>query len=235
MEIIGIIPARRGSKGIKNKNIKRLNEKPLIQYSISQALKSNITRVIVNTEDPKIASMAKSFGAEIPFLRPKKLADDISTNFDVIKDTIDFFRKQSYFPDIVLLLQPTSPFRTKDIINKSISLLKTKKVSSVISVKKVKEHPDIMLKKYQRFLKPISKDFLKHSKRQSRSPLFVPSGVVYTFWANNIKKYASLYGPKIHPFLIDDEKINIDIDSPFDFFIAEMTAKHWNRNKNKFN
>ena len=132
MDVLGIIPARSGSKGIKQKNIQKLDGKPLIQYSIEQALDSKISKLVVNTDDPKIALLSKSLGAEIPFLRPKKLAGDKTTTYDVIENTISHFKKISYFADIVVILQPTTPFRPKDIINDSISLLQLKHLYTII-------------------------------------------------------------------------------------------------------
>lgn len=233
MEILGIIPARAGSKGIKKKNIRKLNGKPLLQYSIDQALNSNISRVIVNTEDPYTASLSKSLGAEVPFLRPKKLAGDKTTTLSVIKNTISYFKKKSYIPDIVIILQPTNPFRPKNLINESISLLKKTNASSVLAVKPVEDHPDILLQYAGKFIKPMSKNFLKNSRRQSRSTLLIPSGLLYTFWTKNLEQYGNQFGPKIYPYVIEDNSVNIDIDVPFDFFTAEMTSKYWKKYKNK--
>jgi CMP-N,N'-diacetyllegionaminic acid synthase len=233
MEILGIIPARAGSKGIKKKNTRKLNGNPLLQYSIDQALNSKISRVIVNTEDLYTASLSQSLGAEVPFLRPKKLAGDKTTTLSVIKNTISYFKKQSYFPDIVIVLQPTNPFRPKNMIDESISLLKKTNASSVLAVKPVDDHPDIMMKSTGKFLKPMSRNFLKNSRRQSRSPLFTPSGLLYTFWTKNLEKYGDQFGPKIYPYLVNDSSLNIDIDMPFDFFIAEMTAKYWKKCQKK--
>jgi CMP-N,N'-diacetyllegionaminic acid synthase len=234
MDVLGIIPARSGSKGIKQKNIQKLDGKPLIQYSIEQALDSKISKLVVNTDDPKIALLSKSLGAEIPFLRPKKLAGDKTTTYDVIENTISHFKKISYFPDIVVILQPTTPFRPKDIINDSISLLQTEKASSVLAVRSTKDHSDIILKKPHKFLKTTSNNFFKKSRRQDRSSLFVPSGLIYTFWTKNLEKYGNLYGPNIFPYISNDNFNNIDIDIPFDFFIAEMVAKYWKKYKNKW-
>jgi len=234
MEILGIIPARAGSKGIKKKNTRKLNGKPLLQYSIDQALNSKISRVVVNTEDPYTATLSKSLGAEVPFLRPKKLAGDKTTTLSVIKNTISYFKKKSYFPDIVIVLQPTNPFRPQNMINESISLLKNSKASSVLAVKPVDDHPDIMMINSGKFIKPMSQNFFKKSRRQSRSTLYTPSGLLYTFWTKNLEKYGNQFGPKIHPYLLDDNSFNIDIDIPFDFFTAEMTAKYWKKYKKSF-
>ncbi len=231
MEVLGIIPARSGSKGIKKKNIRKLNGRPLIQYSIDQALTSNISRVVVNTDDPGIASLSKSLGAEVPFLRPKKLAGDKTTTASVVKHTISYFKKKSYHPDIIVVLQPTNPFRPKNMINESISILNSTKATSVLAVRPVEDHPDIMFKHKKKFIKPISKNFLKKTRRQSRTPMLIPSGLLYTYWTKNFEKYGNQYGPRIFPYRIDDNSLNVDIDIPFDFFMAEMISKYWREYK----
>ena len=195
-------------------------------------MNSNISRLVVNTEDPSIASLAKSLGADVPFLRPKKLAGDTTTTLSVIKNTISNLKKESYNPDIVVILQPTNPYRPKNMINESILILKNTDSSSVLGVKPVEDHPDVMLKFSGKFVKPISKNFFKKTRRQSRSTLLIPSGLLYTFWTKNITKYGNQHGPKIFPMITDDPLYNVDIDTPFDFFKAEMIPKYWKNFKN---
>jgi len=142
MKILGLIPARGGSKGIPLKNIQKLAGKPLINYTIESAKKSKIDKVIVSTDTKKIAQISTSAGAEVPFLRPKKISKDSSSTIKVIKHALKFLKlKQNYEPDIIVILQPTSPLRTAKMINNSINILKKSKCSSVISVSKIKSHP----------------------------------------------------------------------------------------------
>ncbi len=229
MEVLAIIPARGGSQGILKKNIRKLSGKPLIEYTIETAQKSNkISRIIVSTDDPKIAKISQSLGAEVPFLRPKKFAKKNSLTLDVIKHTLNFLEsKELYIPDIVIILQPTSPLRTSSLIDSSVVTLIKSKSTSVISVTPVKQHPFTSFSYNNKFLKPYKSNFEKHSIRQKRSFLFYPTGSIYTFWYKTIKKYNSLYGPKIKPLTDDDPKSNIDIDEKFDFFMAEMILRHW--------
>ena len=124
MKILAIIPARGGSKGIPLKNIKKLNGDPLIKYTIDVAKKSKrLDRIIVSTDNEKIAILAKKYGVEVPFTRPKIISGSKATQFQVIKHVLDFLKTEEYFPNIVVLLQPTSPFRTVKVIDDSIKRL----------------------------------------------------------------------------------------------------------------
>ena len=235
MNILGIIPARSSSKEILCKNIQKLNNKPLLAYSIVAAKKSKlVNRVIVSTDDQKIASIAKNFGAEVPFLRPKKLSQDTTPTLDVIIHSLNYLSKyESYKPNIVTLLQPTTPLRTENEIDSSIKLLKKTKSDIVLGVQKIKTHPFRAFWLKRKYLKPFKTNFLKYHQRQKFPIYYYPTGSIYTFWYKNLKKYDHIYGPKIYPLILDNE-INIDIDKLFDLFIAEMKIKNWNSYKNKF-
>mgnify|MGYP001619380412 CR=1 FL=1 len=132
MEILGIITARGGSKGIPKKNIRKLNGKPLLAWTIEAAKKSGaFSRLILSTDDPEIAGVGKKYGAEIPFLRPKKLAQDKTPTLPVIQHAIKWLlKKEGYIPDAVMILQPTTPFRQPKHIQKAISLFKKSKADS---------------------------------------------------------------------------------------------------------
>jgi CMP-N,N'-diacetyllegionaminic acid synthase len=222
VKVLAIIPARGGSKGIPKKNLRKLAGKPLIEYTISAAKNSKlISKIIVSTDDKKIAKLSESLGVDVPFLRPKNISQDNSKTLDVINHSIDFLKiSQDYIPDIVILLQPTSPLRTTRDIDKSIQLLKQKKCSSVISVKKIKEHPNAAFKLSKKNLKPVMKNFEQFYQRQKFPDLFFPTGGIYTFWYETLKNTKNIYGSQITPLIISDESM-IDIDNPLDFFICE--------------
>ncbi len=228
MKVLAIIPARGGSKGIPMKNIVKLAGKPLIQYAIDAAKKSRrINRIVVSTNDPKIAKIAKSQGAEVPFLRPKEISGDNATTHDAIKHALDFFAStEDYFPDIVVILQPTSPLRTFKMIDTSLTMLEKTDATSVVSVREIKTHPFSAFWYEGKYLKPFRSDFRKFHQRQKYPPLYYPSGDVYVFWSSNLAKYHSIYGPRIKPLIIKNE-ISIDIDNKFDLFISEMVLKYW--------
>lgn len=235
MNVLAIIPARIGSKRIPLKNIKKIQGKPLLEYSIIEAKKSkSINRLIVSTDSQKIADIAKSFCVET-VIRPKKVASDKASNTDVIIHLLTHLKKtESYVPDIIVLLQPTTPLRTKDEIDNSIKSLKKSHATSVISVIKVRMHPYSSFWYDEKYLKPFRNDFLNWGKEQSRPILYYPSGTIYTFWHNTIKKYGSMYGPRAKPMIIQDEQVHVDIDNVFDFFMYEMILRYWKKYKKKY-
>ena len=236
MKILGFIPARGGSQGITMKNMRKVAGKPLLEYTISSARKSKqIDKILLSTDHPSIARLGKSLGAEVPFLRPKNLSGNNSLSLDSLKHALDFLSKNyEYVPDIVVFLQPTSPTRNSDMIDQSIRMLKNSKATSVVSVSLLKKHPYNSFWYVEGNLKPFEKNFEKYSQRQSLPNLYGPTGAIYTFWARNIEKYNSIYGPKIKPLIIDDDEYAIDIDNVFDMFVSEMTILHWKKYKQKF-
>ena len=230
-KILAIIPARGGSKGIRRKNLQKLSGKPLIVHTIIAAKKTkSINKIIVSTDDKEIEKISKNNGAEVPFLRPKQISKDTSSTIEVIKHALKFLQEnQSYVPDIIILLQPTSPLRTSQLITKTINTLKKSKATSVITVSKITKHPYASYWLKNDFLKPFEKNFTKYSRRQEFPDLFFPTGAVYTFWYDTLKKFNSLHGPKIKPIVVHDE--DIDIDNLRDLFFAEMMLKNWKKYK----
>ena len=233
MKIMALIGARGGSKGLQNKNLLLIGKRSLIEHTIDDAVKSKkFDRIIVSTDDERIARISKKAGADIPFTRPKKFSKDSTTMQDVVSHTLSFLKnKEGYCPDIVVLMQPTSPFRDKNMIQKSITLLKKTKSTSVISVAETEHHPFISFFYEGKFLKPLNKDHLNHSLRQKRIPVYHPTGSLYAFWATNLKKYHSIHGPTISPLIIKDKFLNHDIDDLYDLFLADMTDKFWKKYK----
>lgn len=234
MKILAIVPARGGSKGIPHKNIQNLAGKPMISYTISAAKKSKyVDRIIVTTDDKKIAKVSVSSGAEVPFLRPQKISKDNSTTLQAVKHTLDFLRiHQSYIPDVIVILQPTSPLRTTKLIDYTINTLIKSKATCALTVSKIKKHPFSSFWLKSGFLEPFNRNFIKYDRRQKQPDLYFPTGDVYALWHNTIEKYGSIYGPKIKPVLA--ESISVDIDDPFDLFLAEMIIKHWDKYKKRF-
>jgi len=233
-KIISLIPARRGSKGIKNKNIHEINCKPLIAYSINQSLKSKyIDRTIVSTDSEEIIKIAKKYGAETPFVRPRELATDVAASVDVFKHALSFLiEEEKYKPEIVVILQPTSPLRTVEIIDKSIELLRATGGDSVISVSKVKEHPFWLFKRNDNRIIPYVDEGLKVKRRQDLPELYFVNGMIYTVKTEVILEQSSVFGKDIIP-LITPPEISIDIDNYLDMFICEMIMKNWQNWQNE--
>ena len=230
MKVLALIPARGGSKGIQLKNLRKLAGKPLLEYTIVTAQKSRlVNKVLVSTDNEKIAQLAKSKGAEVPFLRPKKYSQSNSSTIDVIKHALDFLNsKQDYVPDILTVLQPTSPLRTAQLLDKSIKLLINSKASCVLGVSKVKNNPYLCFIPGKYYLKPFKTNFHKYYQRQKLPTFYYPTGSIYTLWNETLEKYGNMYGPKIKPLVIPLED-SIDIDSFYDLFEADMRIQYWEK------
>jgi CMP-N-acetylneuraminic acid synthetase len=226
-EFLCIIPARAGSKGVKNKNIKLLGGKPLIYWTIKEALKiKEFSKVIVSTDSKKIQNISKKYGAECPFLRPKNISRDKSLTIDVIKHAVKYLDAKSFdkFENIVLL-QPTSPFRKKiDIKNAIQKFLKNKRASSLISVVEVGDfHPARM---YYINNNKLEKNKLSESKvgrpRQNLKTMYLRNGAIYIIKKKNIN--GNFLGTFPIGFLMPKDR-SLNIDDNYDFEIAKNYIK----------
>lgn len=201
MRVLGLIPARGGSKGVPRKNVRLLGGKPLIGYTIDAARKAGrLDRVVVSTEDAEIASVSKSLGAEVPFLRPASLAQDDSPMLPVVKHALEAVIANGWAPDAVCLLQPTFPFRRPEDVDACIELLESRAADCVISVHRVPAHfnphwvyferPDGSLELSTGESEPIP-------RRQALPPAFHRSGAVYVSRVATITEHGSLYGSRV--------------------------------------
>ena len=231
-EILAIIPARAGSKSIKNKNIKNFCGQPLISWAINHALKSKVDRVLVNTDSEQIKKIAKFYGAEVPFLRSKKLSTSKMAIEPVLKDCLIKLKKKfNYVPKYLVLLMPTSPFRTSKDINNVINIIKkNQNVTSVISVDRVhaNDNPSWMLKYNNKKIKLLNNKELSSMpvRRQLLAPVFKRNDFVYILKPNNLYlKKPELYGNQIRLYENKKNRFNIDINSAEDWKIAEMLFK----------
>lgn len=185
MKILTIIPARCGSKGIKDKNIIDVCGKPLIAYAIELALKlksSNLVdTVVVSTDCEKIANVAKKYGADVPFLRPENIANDIAKSIEYYLHTLDFYKQQDIDFDAVLLLQPTSPLRSFELLKSAIEIFKKEDKDSLISVYKEEYINDLVMYKNTSDvdLKPLDENHNKGVRRQDHGSTYVRNGAVY--------------------------------------------------------
>ena len=226
-KILGIIPARGGSKRLPGKNVKMLVNKPLIAWTVEQANKSKLlTKTIVSTDDEEIANVAKQYGGNVPFMRPPHLAKDDSSSYDVIYHALDYFEEQGEKYDIVALLEPTSPLRKDDDIDKAISyfLENVDKGDSLISVGKVHlEHPAYVKTISNDYLSPYCKEKEDSSDSTPKEPYF-PYGVIYISKVSALKKHNSFYQPKSIPYTIERWQ-NYEVDDIFDFCCIEAIIK----------
>lgn len=231
MKVLAIIPARGGSKSIPLKNIQKVGRKPLIVHTINAALNSKkISRIIVSTDNEKIRKIALKAGAEVPFLRPKKIGKDTTPTVEVVKHVLKFLSsKESYIPEIITSLIPPNPFRTSKMIDRSINLLRNSNASCVVGVSRIKTHPYRSFWKKGKYLKPMNENFLRFYQRQTYPTCFYPNGSIFTFWGKTLKKYNNIYGPKILPLESKKSEIIVDVDDWFDLFVCEMKMLYWDK------
>lgn len=231
--VIAIIPARSGSRGLFGKNIKKMNDKPLIWYTINSAKKSKfVNKIIVSTDDDSIANISKSFGAEIPFMRPKELARDDSLAIDNYIYTIDRLNTEfNYCIVKFIVLQPTSPLRISLDIDSAIKIFKEKKADSVISVSEA-IHPPLWSKKIDKngILRNYFDIKIGNKNRQDIGKAYMPNGAIFVFKFSLLKEKCSYYSDKTYPYIMPLER-SIDIDSKLDFEFAEYLMKRNAKNK----
>lgn len=223
MKILGVIPARGGSKGVPRKNIKLLGGKPLIAYTIKEALKSKLTRVIVSTEDKEIADIAKTYGADIPFMRPAALALDGSSTIEVVLHIIDELSKKNEFYDAICILQPTTPFRTASDIETCIMKFITSKSDSLISVREVPTHFNphwVFVEDENNLLKIATGEREIIKNRQELPKAYCRDGTIYLTWTKVIIEQKSLYGSRVS-YWINPNKNYVNIDALSDWYKAE--------------
>lgn len=227
MNVVAIIPARGGSKGIKRKNLVEFNGKPLVAHSIIHALESQlVNRVIVSTDDEEIASVAREYGAEVPFLRPKELAEDHVLDLPVFEHALKFLEEaEGDRPDLVVHLRPTTPYRKPAWIDEAVRLLADHpEADSVRSVSEPDKHPYRMFTiGPDGFLDPI----MKHEhpvpyllRRQDLPPVYYYNCVIDVTRPATIFGKNSMTGDRIFPYIMDPDEV-IDIDSMRDLQIAQ--------------
>lgn len=220
MRYLAIIPARGGSKGIPKKNIKLLNGKPLIQYTIEAAQKIfKDNDICISTDSKEIKEVVEETGLKVPFLRPDYLSTDTAGTYEVLLHAVDFYEKQGKEYDAVVLLQPTSPLRKTYHIKEALNLF-SPDIDMVVSVKQTKSNP------YYVLFEEDKEGFLKKSKtgnftrRQNCPKVWEYNGAIYVINVTSLKKNP------IHKFLnnkkyVMEEISSIDIDSELDWIIAE--------------
>lgn len=227
-QILAIIPARGGSRGIPRKNIKDLAGKPLIAYTIEEAKKSGyLDRIVVSTDDEEIGEVAKRYGGEVPFLRPKELAGDETPDLPVFLHALKWLKEnQDYVPDLVVHLRPTSPLREAKHIDEAIELLEgDKSADSVRGVCTPTQNPFKMWQIKEGYMEPLvgSKKFKEpyNTPRQLLPVVYWQNGHIEVIRYETIMKKHSMTGDKILPYIMDQE-YSVDIDSNLSIKLAEV-------------
>ncbi|WP_367757397.1 acylneuraminate cytidylyltransferase family protein [Flavobacterium sp. WC2430] len=229
MRILGIIPARGGSKGVPEKNIKLLNGKPLFQFTSEIALKSHyLTDVILSSDDNQIISVAESLGVKAPFIRPTALAEDQTPTIDVIIHALEWYENQGIFFDAVCLLQVTSPFRTLVFLDKAIEKFIASGCDSLVSVQKVPHeyNPHWTFEvNPEGNLKIATGEEKIISRRQDLPEAYHRDGSIYIMKTEVLLKQHSLYG-RSTSFIESTPELYVNIDTLADWEKAELMIKN---------
>lgn len=233
MEILYLIPARAGSKGLPKKNTKILNGTPMIGYTIKSAFNANFKgRVIVSTDDEEASNYCKKLGAEVIF-RPKALALDDTPTIDVVLHCLDELAKTDYYPDILVLLQPTSPLRNSEDIDNALQKYLDSKVNSCVSVCE-SAHPAewfLSLNEAQ-ILSPLFGWDKFGTRRQALRKTYYPNGAIYVINVTILKREKKFFLPESTIAYIMPIERSIDVDYEIDFVLAGLFLRENDENQN---
>ncbi len=232
-EVLALIPARGGSKSIPRKNIKPFAGHPLLAYSVAAGLQAEtVTRVIVSTDDPEIAEVARAYGAEVPFLRPDYLALDTTPDLPVFLHALRWLAEhEGYRPDVVVQLRPTSPIRPRDLVDRAVRLLLAHpEADSVRGVVPAGQNPHKMWRitddgRLQPLLQVPGIPEPYNAPRQQLPPIFWQTGHIDVIWPRTMLEKGSMTGEVILPVLIDP-RYTVDLDTPLDWMRAEWMVFH---------
>lgn len=235
MKILGVIPARGGSKSIPRKNIKELGGKPLIVWTIEAAKEAGILdRVILTTDDLEIAEVGKRYGVEAPFMRPKELAEDSTPTLPVLRHAVSWLKEnEGYTPDAVMLLQPTGPLRQVFHIKEAVELFNKFGADSVVSVVEIPGHFSpywAVVKKSDGRAElfggePISQRISRRQEFPKKT--YAHNGAIYLLKTELLShpEKPSLYGDHVRLYPME-QKYSVNIDHPEDWVLAEYLIKH---------
>lgn len=219
MLVLGLVPARGGSKGVPGKNVRPLAGHTLLEYTARAARGSGvIDRAILSTDSPEIAEAGRRAGLEVPFMRPAELAADETPMLPVIRHALAETRGTGWSPDIIVLLQPTSPLRRAEHIRDAVNLLRETGADSVVTVVEVPRHlsPDYVMRIDAGRLKPFLPDGLLVTRRQDARAAYSRDGTVYAFRRETLERFDGIYGEDCRPLLIASRE-SLSIDSPSDW------------------
>jgi CMP-N,N'-diacetyllegionaminic acid synthase len=220
-EIVAIIPARGGSKGVPGKNLRDLAGKPLIAWTIEAALRSDcFASVVVSTDDPEIATVAQAWGASVPFMRPAELADDTTGGMEVVFHALEHLPQFRY----VVLLQPTSPLRTADDIRDALKMCVAQGRPSCVSFVQASTHPHHCFSIDEGMIHPAIENSTTNTRRQDMPEYFALNGALYIADCSWLQANRSFVGPETLPYIMPPER-SVDIDTLLDFEIAEILLR----------
>jgi CMP-N-acetylneuraminic acid synthetase len=221
--VLGIVPARGGSKGVPGKNVRPLAGRTLLEYTARAARESAVLdRVILSTDSADIADAGRRAGLDVPFMRPATLAADDTPMLPVIEHALESLARDGWSPDMIVLLQPTSPLRRPDHIRNAVTTLRETKADSVVTVVEIPRHlsPDYVMRIDGGRLQPFLPEGARVSRRQDARPAYSRDGTVYAFWRATIERFGGIYGEDCRPLLIEARE-SLSIDSSADWDAAE--------------
>jgi CMP-N-acetylneuraminic acid synthetase len=221
--VLGLVPARGGSKGVPGKNVRLLAGRTLLEYTARAARESNvIDRIVLSTDSVEIAEAGTRARIEVPFMRPASLAADDTPMVPVITHAVGELERQGWSPDIIVLLQPTSPLRRPEHIRDAVTALRQSDADSVVTVIEVPRHlsPDYVMRIDEGRLKPFLSEGARITRRQDARPAYSRDGTVYAFRRSTLERFGGIYGDDCRPLLIDARE-SLSIDSPADWDEAE--------------
>ncbi len=228
MSVVAVIPARGGSKGIPRKNLVRIGGQSLIGYAIAAAQgASSVDRVVVSTDDIEIAEVAKTLGAEVPFLRPAALASDHAPMLAVLQHMLEWLQFQDRIIEAIVLLQPTSPMRTSNHIQEAVDLFRVSAASSVVSVTEVPHRfnpVSIMKLSPNGTLTPFLDEDVVVTRRQDKPKAYARNGPAVLVCHPESLLAGELYGKRCIPYIMS-EKDSLDIDNPDDLDLANSVLQ----------
>ncbi len=225
--VLAIVPARAGSKGVPGKNERPLAGRTLLDYTARAARESGVVdRIVLSTDAESIAEAGRRAGLEVPFLRPAELARDDTPMLPVIRHAVAALAAGGWLPEIVVLLQPTSPLRTPAHVRDAVALLRSTGADSVVTVVEVPKHlsPDYVMRIEDGLLKPFLPEGARITRRQDVRPAFSREGTVYAFRRSTLERYGSIYGEDCRPLVIDPAE-SLSIDTPEDWAEAERRLR----------
>lgn len=221
MRVLGVVPARGGSRAIPGKNLAMLGGRPLLAWTAEAALASSLARVVLSTDDPAIAEAGRALGLDVPFLRPAVLATDDAASIDVVLHALDAVAADDEPYDAVMLLQPTSPLRTVADIDAAIALLGSSGADAVISVVDVGGHHPARMKWLDgdRLIDPPFAEEVENQPRQTLRPMVIRSGAVY-LTRTDVLRRRTFKGDDCRALVLPAER-SINLDVPLDLRVAE--------------
>ena len=229
VKVLGLVPARGGSKGLPGKNIRLLAGRPLLDYTARAARESGVLdRIVLSTDSEEIADAGRRAGLDVPFMRPASLAQDDTPMLPVVQHAIAALGHAGWVPDIIVLLQPTSPLRRAAHVRSAVNLLRETRADAVVTVVELPRHlsPDYVMTIDNGRLRPFLPDGARITRRQDARPAYARDGTVYACWRATLERFGGIYGDDCRPLLVDPSE-SLSIDSPADWDHAErMLAAH---------